>query len=109
MTRYPLLYAWAIVQMLLGLVIWALTAFGVLAVAFAGPDFQVDLNNALSVFIWTVKGIGIAQLLLVGGLGGLGSLAAGQFILMLIDIADDTHSLRVYRERDVRQDIIGRP
>jgi hypothetical protein len=109
MTRYPLLYAWAIVQMVLGLIIWALTAVAVIAIAVVGPDFQVDFTNPLSMFIWSVKSAGIAQVLLVGGLGGLGSLAAGQFIMMLIDMADDTRSLRVYREREVRHEITGRP
>jgi hypothetical protein len=108
MTRYPLLYAWAIVQMILGVIIWALTAVAVIAIAVVGPNFQVDFNNVVSVFIWTVKGIGIGELLLAGGLGGLASLAAGQFILMLMDMADDTRSLRVYREREVREDLIGR-
>ena len=109
MTRYPLLYAWAIVQMILGVLIWALTAFGVLAVAFAGPNFQVDLNNALSVFIYAVKSVSIANLLFFGGLGGLASLAAGQFILMLMDIADDTRLLRLHRDREWLEERHGRP
>ena len=108
MTRYPFLYAWALVQMVLGLIVWALTAVGVIAIAVVGPDFQVDFNNVLSVFIWTVKSIAVSELLLVGGLSGLASLAAGQLIIMLMDMADDTRSLRILREREVRQDIVGR-
>lgn len=101
MTRYPLLYAWAMVQMILGLVVWGLTAAGVFALATVGPNFQVDFDNIISVFIWAVKSITVSELLLVGGLSGLASLAAGQFILMIMDIADDTRAMRVHRDNEM--------